>query len=175
VFGYGSLMWNPGFDYVESCPARLYGLHRHLCVWSTRYRGTPSRPGLVVGLDRGGSCIGMAFHVHRSAAEDTLHYLRHRELITGVYRPRFTKVVLCDGRRTRALAFVVHRVHPQYAGPVDVDTAARIVRESTGQSGPNTDYVANTVIHLRELGLHDDHLARVAALLGIDAGGDCPP
>src|SRR6202051_4414453 len=122
VFGYGSLMWRPGFPFLEQVPARLIGEHRALCVYSFVHRGTPEKPGLVLGLDRGGACRGIAYRVDRSLRADTVAYLRAREQVTMVYREAW-RDVLVDGegggdpeRRVRALVYVVDRGHPQYGG-----------------------------------------------------------
>src|SRR5262245_42237164 len=123
VFGYGSLMWRPGFAHLRAVPARLYGFHRHLCVYSHVHRGTPETPGLVRGLDRGGSCYGMAFEVARENRDATLAYLRAREQVTKVYREIFTPIRLLsrDAETVEAVAYVVDRSHHQYAGPLPVD------------------------------------------------------
>src|SRR5579862_38141 len=118
VFGYGSLMWRPGFTFREQVPARLRGLHRSLCVYSFFHRGTPERPGLVLGLDRGGMCRGIAFRVAAAAREKTIAYLRAREQVTAVYRETMRRIELEDGSRQQvsALCYVVDRGHAQYAG-----------------------------------------------------------
>src|SRR6201996_9483087 len=118
VFGYGSLMWRPGFDFVEQVPARLIGEHRALCVYSFVHRGTPEKPGLVLGLDRGGACRGIAFRVAEEKREETIAYLRAREQVTSVYREVMRSVWLENDPRQRvaALAYVVERGHVQYAG-----------------------------------------------------------
>ena len=115
VFGYGSLMWNPGFDFVERVPARLIGLHRALCVYSFVHRGTPERPGLVLGLDRGGMCRGIAFRVAAARREETVAYLRAREQVTTVYVETMRRVELEEEarRQARALCFIVDRSHVQ--------------------------------------------------------------
>ncbi|MGE5504914.1 MAG: gamma-glutamylcyclotransferase, partial [Actinomycetota bacterium] len=114
MFAYGSLMWRPDFDHAEARPARLLGWHRALCILSTHYRGCPERPGLVLGLDRGGSCVGRAFRVEADKAEAVLRLLHEREMITNVYQPRFLPVTLDDGRRVPAWSFIVDRRHRQY-------------------------------------------------------------
>src|SRR5688572_31561615 len=114
VFGYGSLMWRPGFPFLERAHAHLYGYHRSLCVLSHVHRGTPEKPGLVLGLDRGGRCHGVAFRVLASEAEATTAYLREREQVTKVYVERRLPVTLDDGREVTALAYIVDRRHPQY-------------------------------------------------------------
>lgn len=161
VFGYGSLIWRPGFDHVETRRARLYGYRRALCIYSHIYRGTPDRPGLVLGLDRGGSCLGMAFRVEGAAREQVIAYLREREQVTSVYLERMLPIRLEDGTCTEAVAYVADRAHSQYAGALDAAAAAAMVRDACGQAGPNTDYVANTVRHLQALGIRDHWLEDV--------------
>ncbi|MFO1122308.1 MAG: gamma-glutamylcyclotransferase [Hyphomicrobiales bacterium] len=168
VFGYGSLMWKPGFAYEESAPALLRGLHRRLCVFSHVHRGTPERPGLVLGLDRGGSCHGMAFRVEAAQREATLAYLRGREQVTMVYLERMKPVHLIgSGRRVAAVTYVVDRSHKQYAGRLDEAALDDLVRQGQGQSGACTDYVRNTVAHLREMRIHDAGLERLAQRLNL--------
>ncbi|MCC2612241.1 gamma-glutamylcyclotransferase [Neorhizobium petrolearium] len=163
VFGYGSLMWNPGFAFEERLTARAFGFRRSLCVWSYVHRGTPEKPGLVLGLDRGGSCRGVAFRISREDREDVLDYLRRRELVTNVYREKMLPVLLGDGRQARAVGYVVDRQHVQYAGALGVEEAAEIVRASVGQSGPNDAYVFNTLAHLKEMRIRDHWLEGVGA------------
>jgi glutathione-specific gamma-glutamylcyclotransferase len=163
VFGYGSLMWNPGFAFEERQAARAFGFRRSLCVWSHVHRGTPDQPGLVLGLDRGGSCRGVAFRVRPADRGDVLDYLRKRELVTSVYLERMLPVALGDGRQAKAVGYVVDRGHQQYAGALAVDTAAEVVRGSVGQSGPNDAYVFNTLAHMKEMGIRDLWLEGVGA------------
>lgn len=160
VFGYGSLMWNPGFAYEERVAARLLGAHRSLCVYSIHWRGTHERPGLVLGLDRGGSCIGIAFRVAPENAQATLSYLREREQVTMVYREATRRIWLRDGsgRAAPAVVFLVDRSHAQYAGGLDREQRIRHVRQGHGVGGPNRDYVLSTREHLRELGIRDPEL-----------------
>lgn len=166
VFAYGSLMWRPGFAATEARRARLSGYRRALCVLSHVHRGTRERPGLVLGLDRGGACVGRAFRVAAADAEATLAYLRERELVTHVYLERRLAVRLDDGRHVSAVAYVVDRGHEQYAGPLHAEDAAALVRSAaTGVSGVNADYVRATVEHLRELGIRDHWLEHVDALV----------
>ncbi len=165
VFGYGSLMWRPGFPYVERHRAHLYGYHRSLCVFSHVHRGTPEHPGLVLGLDRGGRCHGVAFRVAAEEAEATIQYLREREQVTAVYLEAVRKVRFPDGSTAPALTYLVDRAHPQYAGKLDEDDQFRIVAEAHGKSGANRDYVINTAAHLHELGMPDAVLSRLAARL----------
>lgn len=163
VFGYGSLIWRPGFAHVETRRARLHGFRRALCVYSWVHRGTRERPGLVLGLDRGGSCVGLSFRVPGELAAEVTAYLRERELVTNVYLERRLPVRLDGGGIVEALCFIVDRRHPQYAGALEVAEAAAIVSGAVGQSGANEAYLASTVAHLKGLGIRDHWLERVAA------------
>ena len=165
VFGYGSLMWRPGFSYQERRHARLYGYRRALCVLSHVHRGTPDAPGLVLGLDRGGRCRGIAFRIAPEDAEATIAYLREREQATAVYLERQVRVQLDDGRRVRAMTFVADRRHAQYAGRLPEADVMRLVRQGVGLSGANPDYVRATHEHLIEMGVSDRILARIAQAL----------
>ncbi|MET0867660.1 MAG: gamma-glutamylcyclotransferase [Pseudorhodoplanes sp.] len=167
VFGYGSLLWRPGFAFTEKVPARVTGLHRSLCVYSFVHRGTPERPGLVLGLDRGGACRGIAFHVAAADREATVHYLREREQVTSVYLEVLRGVTLIDNpeRRVDALTYVVDRGHPQYAGKLSLDERLHLIRQGYGRSGPNRDYVLATVAELESLGCRDQELHALAERL----------
>lgn len=167
MFGYGSLMWRPGFDFLERVPARLIGLHRSLCVYSHVHRGTPERPGLVLGLDRGGACRGMAFRVAGERREDTIAYLREREQATSVYLEveRVVTLERPEAPRVRALTYVVDRGHTQYAGRLPLEQQLHIVRQGHGRSGANPDYVVNTVRAIEELGFRDADLHWLVAHL----------
>jgi len=165
VFGYGSLMWKPGFAHVETQLGRLSGYRRSLCVRSFVHRGTEQRPGLVLGLDRGGSCLGLGFRVPDGLKDEVIAYLRARELVTNVYVERILPVRLANGERVAALTYVVDRKHVQYAGDLDVDTAVAQVSGAVGVSGRNEDYVLSTLEHLRGLGIRDSWLEAVAARL----------
>ena len=164
VFGYGSLMWRPDFPYAERRTAYLSGAHRSLCVYSWVHRGTPSAPGLVLGLDRGGACRGIAYRVAPSHRDSVVAYLRDREQVTGVYQERIRRIEV-EGVSAAALTFTVDRSHAQYAGKLDEETQFSIVRDASGKSGMNRDYVIATADHLAELGIRDDLLARLAARL----------
>jgi cation transport protein ChaC len=161
VFGYGSLMWRPDFPYIDIVPASLHGYHRAFCIRSTHYRGTREKPGLVLGLDRGGMCHGRMFRVKPEHAQATADALHARELVTGVYEPRWLKLKLENGRYATALGYVADRQHPQYAGKLDVIEIARRIRGAIGLSGSNVDYLRNTVLHLEEMGIHEGSLHRV--------------
>jgi cation transport protein ChaC len=167
VFAYGSLMWRPGFPHLERASARLIGAHRALCVLSHVHRGTPERPGLVLGLDRGGTCRGIAYRTPASDRPATLAYLRSREQVTGVYRECIRPVVVLDPpqRRVRALCYVVDRSHPQYAGALDLAAQLHYVRQGHGLSGANRDYVLATIKELEALGLRDRDLHLLAQRL----------
>ncbi|ABD90385.1 gamma-glutamylcyclotransferase [Rhodopseudomonas palustris] len=170
VFGYGSLMWHPGFAFLEQLSARLIGEHRALCVYSFVHRGTPEKPGLVLGLDRGGACRGVAFRVAAADRAETVAYLRGREQVTKVYREVMRSVWLQDDarRRVSALTYVVDRGHAQYAGRLSDAEQLRIVRQGHGQSGPNQDYVLSTVAALETQGCRDPQLHRLALQLRDD-------
>jgi len=162
VFGYGSLMWRPGFDFVEQQSALLYGYHRAFCVFSHVHRGTPERPGLVFGLDRGGSCRGLAFRVDRSKADEVTDYLRKREQVTMIYIETMARVrLLTEGDIVEALCFTVDRSHLQYAGKLAFEEQVETIVGSEGQSGENPDYLENTVKHLDEMGIQDVELNRL--------------
>jgi cation transport protein ChaC len=165
VFGYGSLIWRPGFPYLEQRMASLIGAHRSLCVYSWVHRGTPERPGLVLGLDRGGACRGIAFRIAPSEWDNVVAYLREREQVTSVYRERIRDVRFADGTQAPALTYMVDRGHGQYAGKVDEDTQFSIVRDAHGRSGANRDYIISTAAHLAKLGIRDAQLARLATRL----------
>uniref|UniRef100_UPI003526D8C4 gamma-glutamylcyclotransferase n=1 Tax=Bradyrhizobium sp. (strain ORS 278) TaxID=114615 RepID=UPI003526D8C4 len=170
VFGYGSLMWRPGFDFIEQVPARLIGEHRALCVYSFVHRGTPEKPGLVLGLDRGGACRGIAFRVAADKRDDTIAYLRAREQVTSVYREVIRAVWLENDARERvsALVYVVDRGHVQYAGRLSLQEQLRHVRQGHGQSGANRDYVISTVKAIEAQGFRDTQLHRLATMLHDD-------
>ena len=175
VFGYGSLIWRPGFSFVESVPARLHGYHRSLCVFSHVHRGTPEQPGLVLGLDRGGVCRGLAFRVAAGSAGETVEYLRAREQATAVYIERHVPLKLEDGRQVRALVYVADRRHLQYAGKLPPTELLKLVRQGRGSSGENPDYVLQTHAHLRKMGIYDPVLAALAQELAPGLGAPHPP
>jgi glutathione-specific gamma-glutamylcyclotransferase len=162
VFGYGSLIWSPCFAYKEKALARVHGYHRALCILSTRYRGTHRKPGLVMGLCRGGSCWGMAFRVPASQVGRTLRRLWNREMPRRVYEPRLVRARLGRSRRmVRALAFLADPTHPSYVRELDLHGRARLVAQGIGQRGHNVDYIKNTLVHMHEVGVRDPHLERI--------------
>jgi len=167
VFAYGSLIWRPGFAFSARVQARLIGAHRALCVYSFVHRGTPEKPGLVLGLDRGGTCRGVAYRVAAADRAATLAYLRAREQVTNVYRECVRPVTLLDHpeSRVRAVCYMVDRGHEQYAGRLSLDEKLHLVRQGHGASGQNRDYVIETVRALESLGLRDRDLHLLAQRL----------
>ena len=166
VFGYGSLIWHPGFDFDDKRPAVLHGWRRAFCMTSIMYRGTPEAPGLVLALDRdaGGHCLGVAYHVPAASADATLGYLRERELVSYAYDEARVSVEV-DGAAVEALAYVSHPAHPQYRGGLSLEDQAEVIARARGPRGPNADYLLNTVDSLEALGLHDPDLVRLADLV----------
>ena len=163
VFAYGSLMWNPGFATPQTRPARLHGFHRAVCIYSEHYRGTPQKPGLLLGLLAGGSCRGLAHRLPARGYDKVRRYLWTREIENdGVYEEVVRPIHLADGRTVPALVYLADRMHRQFAGKVPLAKAIRLVRQGSGVTGSNVAYVKNTVAHLRELGLRDRSLEELA-------------
>lgn len=162
IFGYGSLMWLPDFDFVEKRDAQLFGLHRKFCIYSHRYRGTPEDPGLVLGLAPGGSCHGVAFRIARKLARATLTPLWEREMITGVYRPGYRRIKTKDGW-LQGCCFVADPHHKQFCGGLNFENEAQMIVGASGSRGPNAEYLFNTIDHLEEIGIHDAALSRLGA------------
>lgn len=157
VFGYGSLMWDPGFAHEEMQPALLYGYHRAFCIMSHRHRGTPENPGLVLGLIPGGSCVGRAFRVAASKVPETLEYLHEREMPQYVYEPRDVPVHVPAGRVT-AHTYVADIAHERCLRNLTLEETAGYIRRGVGGRGPNTEYLENTIAHLDELGIKEGRL-----------------
>lgn len=163
VFGYGSLMWNPGFATPETQSARLHGWHRAFCIYSEHYRGTPKKPGLILGLLPGGACRGLAHRLPREKYEAVRRYLIVREIDNdGVYEEVVRPIHLGDGRTVQALVYLADRSHRQFAGKLPVARALKLIRQGHGATGSNLDYVKNTVTHLSELGMRDAALEELA-------------
>lgn len=160
IFGYGSLMWDPGFRFLERASALVHGYHRAFCVYSNRWRGTPEQPGLVLGLDRGGACRGVAFLVAQAQVEATLRQLWQREMRRRIYLPRLVHARLSGGE-TRAFTFVADPRHSGYAGGLTLRQTAQRIATCRGARGPNIDYLTRTIDHLEELGVRDHNLLRV--------------
>jgi cation transport protein ChaC len=165
VFGYGSLMWSPGFDWVERVPAILSGYHRALCILSVHHRGTPERPGLVLGLDKGGSCRGLAFKVPNEKAGATIDYLREREQVTSVYLETRHRLRLIDGRLVDAIAYTADRHHSQFIRGLTHEALLERVTHSVGISGRNPDYIRATHTEMKKFGIDDPMLSKLVAAL----------
>jgi cation transport protein ChaC len=172
VFGYGSLMWRPGFEPVERRMARLKAYRRRFCLSSVHYRGTPEAPGRVLGLDfePNGACEGVALRVAAETAAETLAYLRERELVSYAYLETVNPVTLEDGRVVDALCYVIDRHHPQYVGGESREEQAALIATREGPAGTNRAYLENTLAHLRELGVRDEELEALAALVAAYPG-----
>lgn len=177
VFAYGSLMWMPGFEVAEARLARLPDYRRAFALSSIHYRGTPERPGLVLGLDwrPGAECVGMALRVDEDGADEVRDYLARRELVTRAYFEVIHRATLiCDGpgqgEPVEALCYILDRTHPQYAGALSLDEQAAIIAEAEGPSGPNTDYLFRTVSRLRDGGIEDAELAELERLVRARTG-----
>jgi len=170
IFGYGSLMWRPGFPFVEQQTATLQGYHRAFCIQSHHYRGTPEYPGLVLGLDRGGSCTGTAFRVTDQDWDNVVAYLNERELIGYAYEPRVLPIIL-DERSVPAYTFVADSDHEHYAGNQGLEKSAEIIMGASGIMGRNCDYLINTIHELETRGYqdqgHHELLDRVRYLTGL--------
>jgi cation transport protein ChaC len=164
VFGYGSLIWDPKFPVVESRTAVLHGYRRSLCILSIRNRGTAECPGLVVGLERGGSCVGRAHRVAAEHVEDTIAYLHERELATHSYIPKKLPISLQSGERIKAVTFVARVKHPQYAGGLSETRQAELIVQGHGPYGTSLDYLRNVIRHLDECGIASGPLHRVLAI-----------
>ncbi len=165
VFGYGSLIWHPGFAVAEQETARLEGWHRSFCMDSIHYRGTETAPGLVLALDArpGACCHGVAFRVTPGQEAEALAALRARELVSSAYRETRLPVALAGGRRVEALTFVIDPGHRQYRGGLSLEAQAAVIARAVGERGPNCDYLFNTVAHLAALGIADPELDQLAA------------
>jgi cation transport protein ChaC len=179
VFAYGSLMWNPAIEFAEAQPCKIEGWHRSFCFWLPLGRGTPELPGLMLALERGGSCEGIAYRLAPHQVRSELAIVWNREMLAGVYKPRWAPVTLRDGRLVTAVTFEVDTKHCQYTGDLSMDRTAHHVAFAEGRRGACRDYLANTVAHARALGIYDDYLEdlveRVAHLRGEDVAPTEPP
>lgn len=171
VFGYGSLIWDPGFPVAERVIGTVAGFQRSFCMRSIHHRGTAAHPGLVLALDAAdaGECQGVAFRVARGAEDATLDYLRERELVSAAYLETTCAVTLQDGRQIDATTFIIDRAHRQYVCDLTLEDQAHIIAQAHGGRGPNAEYLWNTAEHLEALGIGDADLAwlalRVRAIL----------
>jgi len=177
VFGYGSLIWNPGFEFAEQQLATLYGFRRAFCLWSIHYRGTEKAPGLVLGLDPSESecCEGVVFFVPAAAAPTVHAYLQERELVSYAYHERQERLTLADGRAVSALCYVVDPAHSQYAGGLDLQTQADVITRAAGSAGPNSAYLENTVQHLAALGIADKSMEELHEMVCLGANRPAVP
>jgi glutathione-specific gamma-glutamylcyclotransferase len=179
VFAYGSLMWNPAIEYAESSPCRVEGWHRSFCFWTPMGRGTPELPGLMLALERGGSCEGIAYRLAPHQVRSELAIVWNREMLSGVYKPQWIPTRLRDGRTVTAVAFEVDTDHCQYCGDLSMDRKAHHIAFAEGRRGACRDYLANTAAHARALGILDPYIEelmeRVARLRGEDAIPSAPP
>ena len=174
VFAYGSLLWNPLFPFVEARRASLHGLHRRFCLWSLASRGKPDAPGLVLGLDRGGSCRGVVYRLPAPCVIDELHLLWRREMVTGAYAPRWLHVE-SEGRPVIALGFVVRRNHSQYTRKLTIDEQAEVIARACGAFGSSADYLERTRVALATHGIIDPYLERLAERVTAKGSGVTTP
>ncbi len=171
VFGYGSLLWHPGFDVAEEVPATLSGYARSFCMRSIHHRGTDAEPGLVLALDEseGAVCNGVALRAAAGTEAATLDYLRERELISSAYVERMLEIALEGGERVQAVTYVIDADHVQYCGGLPLEEQAQIIARAVGGRGPNSEYLFNTAAHLKKLGVADPDLEwlsrRIAAIV----------
>ena len=161
AFAYGSLMWNPAFHFDNQTVGKIYGLHRAFCLRSHIGRGTPQQPGLMLGLDRGGSCRGLAYHISRGSVEGELDLLFKREMLTRIYKPTWVTVHTPE-HQLRALTFVVDRDNDRYTRNLPESEQLEMFAKASGQLGPCHEYLFDTVHHLEELGIVDRSLCRLA-------------
>ncbi len=166
VFGYGSLIWNPGFEFEAKQRATLTGFSRAFCLWSVHYRGNEEHPGLVLGLDpaQGARCEGVAYFVGAKAAENVHMYLRKRELVSYAYHERLETLALDSGQNVQAICYVVDPDHSQYAGGLSLGAQARVIKTAKGSAGDNLEYLCNTAAHLKELGIEDADIEKLFKL-----------
>ena len=157
VYGYGSLIWNPAFHFVERCVAKLHGFHRRFVFWSTSGRGSPDRPGMMLALEPGGCCSGVAFRIAPDAVDTELSSIFMRELMTGSYKPRWVRLEMEQGP-ARALTFTANKNHINYAGRLPLEEVAMHMCHAEGGLGTCREYLFNTTEHLLELGIRDSGL-----------------
>jgi cation transport protein ChaC len=165
VFGYGSLLWNPGFEITVRAVATLPNYARSFCMSSIHHRGTVDDPGLVLALDerKGAQCAGVAFAVAAGKEDETLQYLRERELVSSAYLEKILTLNLADGRRVEAVTYVIDESHEQYCSDLPLEEQAQIIANAVGGRGPNWEYLYNTASHLRDIDLRDPDLEWLTA------------
>jgi glutathione-specific gamma-glutamylcyclotransferase len=160
LFAYGSLIWNPAFHFRHREVARVHGFHRRFCLWTHLGRGTPERPGLMLGLDSGGSCRGVLYRIAAEDIEGELDIVWRREMVTGAYRPCWVTTHTSAGPR-RAVTFLINHAHERYAGRLDDEAIVESLAHACGPLGACADYLFNTVAHLEQLGIADGSLRRL--------------
>ncbi|NJM71406.1 MAG: gamma-glutamylcyclotransferase [Scytonema sp. RU_4_4] len=160
LFAYGSLIWNPIFKFAEQRIGTIYGWHRRFCLWVPQGRGTPDNPGLVLGLDRGGSCRGVAYRIAATDVQSELQLLWRREMVVGCYIPRWVKV-FDDTQRLQAIAFVINHQHRAYSGKISFETTVNSIATACGELGSCADYLMHTVNSLMSVGIKDKQLLRL--------------
>ncbi len=173
VFGYGSLIWNPAFHFDERRIGTIHGFHRRFCLWTTLGRGSPDCPGLMLGLDRGGSCRGVVLRIAPELVESETDVLWRREMVSNAYVPAWVRAST-DAGEVWAIAFTINRHHDRYAEKMSEDQAADVIARAVGRVGPCRDYLLNTVDHLEQLGIHDRAMARLAEKVRRQLAGASP-
>ncbi len=179
VFAYGSLMWNPAIEFAEASACRVEGWRRSFCFWTPLGRGTPELPGLMLALERGGSCEGIAYRLAPNQVRSELAIVWNREMLVGVYKPYWVPAELRDGRIVTAVTFEVDTAHSQYAGDLPMERTAHHLAFAEGRRGACRDYLANTWAHARALGIYDPYIEelmeRVARMRGETIEPTVPP
>ena len=166
VFAYGSLMWNPAIEFAETAPCEVVGWRRSFCFWVPLGRGTPELPGLMLGLESGGRCEGIAYRLSPHQVRSELAILWNREMLSGVYQARWVPAKLRDGRTVKAVTFVVDPNHCQYCGDLPIERAAHHIAFAEGRRGACRDYLANTAAHARALDIHDPYIEELVERVG---------
>lgn len=161
MFAYGSLIWNPMIHFTERRIATVHGYHRRFCLWTHLGRGSVETPGLILGLERGGACRGVVYRIEKDLAQPELELLWRREMVTGSYCPRWVSIATQEGGRGWAIAFIINRAHPRYAGLVPEDRIVAAIAKAKGALGPCASYLFDTAAHLEALGVRDERLFRL--------------
>jgi cation transport protein ChaC len=164
IFGYGSLIWKPEFDFAERRIGAIHGYHRQFCFWVKRFRGTPEAPGLMLALESGGICRGVAYRLRQREEKQVLRKIWAREMLAGIYAPRWVDV-RTDGGKLRAITFTINRDHERYAGKLPDETVADALAQACGHVGSCAEYLMETVAHLEELGIRDQRLWRLQQMV----------
>lgn len=164
VFGYGSLIWNPAFNYIDKCCASVHGWHRSFCLKLFMGRGTPEKPGLMLALEPGGACQGVAFRIAAEQVKQELWLLWQREMFGGSYNAQWVNLKLKEQTVT-GLTFVINPSHPRYTKDLSAEQTAQMILQAHGELGSNLEYFKNTVAHLSQLGLEDSRLSQIASFL----------